>query len=170
MSLEMYIGEGFSGAGVNAAHINLMIGPRNGVVGQAFVNSLAAPRQGHCPFMIIMKPNVPVKPMTLYANKAEINGDFHGNATWGASQAGIAKAIAEALVSGILPPESEDEWCIVSANWVNPGCNDLDAVYANNYEACTNAIRSAMHKLPDLKTIRESIQEIANPFYTPKKD
>ncbi len=41
--MEMYIGEGFEGNGVNASHINIMIGPRDGVVGQAFSSSLASP-------------------------------------------------------------------------------------------------------------------------------
>ena len=168
-SLEMYVGEGFEGSGVNAAHINLMLGPREGVVGQAFVNSLAAPRQGHCPFMVIIKPNVPVKPMTLYANKAPIENDMHGNATWGASQAAIAKAITEALLDGTLPAEAEDEWCIVSANWVNPQCNDLDEVFNNNYKACQNALRNAMKCLPDRKTVTSALNDLGNPFYTPKK-
>ncbi|SQA99649.1 Formaldehyde-activating enzyme [Cedecea neteri] len=118
--MEMYIGEGFEGNGVNASHINIMIGPRSGVVGQAFSSSLASPSQGHCPFMVVIKPNVPAKPMTLYVNKAEISGELHGNATWGASQAAIAKAVTEALLDGTLPAEAEDEWCIVTANWVNP--------------------------------------------------
>ena len=105
---DLYIGEGFEGPGVNAAHINILIGPRNGPAGQAFANSLASPSQGHCPFMVIAQPNIPVKPMTLYVNKAAIGSDFHGNATWGASQAGIAKAVLEALLDGTLPAEAED--------------------------------------------------------------
>lgn len=97
--MEMYIGEGFEGNGVNASHINILLGPRHGAVGQAFASSLAS-QPGHCPFMVVVKPNVPTKPMTLYVNKAEISGELHGNATWGASQAAIAKAVAEALLEG----------------------------------------------------------------------
>ncbi|WP_227318160.1 formaldehyde-activating enzyme [Cedecea davisae] len=166
--MEMYIGEGFEGNGVNASHINIMIGPRSGVVGQAFSGSLASPSQGHCPFMVVIKPNVPAKPMTLYVNKAEISGELHGNATWGASQAAIAKAVTEALLEGTLPPEAEDEWCIVTANWVNPGCNDIDEVYHNNYRACRQAIRSAMGKLPQRSELADSLPQLGNPFYTPK--
>ncbi|MFC0228997.1 formaldehyde-activating enzyme [Serratia aquatilis] len=166
--MEMYIGEGFEGNGVNASHINIMIGPRNGVVGQAFSSSLASPSQGHCPFMVVIKPNVPAKPMTLYVNKAEIAGELHGNATWGASQAAIAKAVTEALLEGILPAQAEDEWCIVTANWVNPGCNDIDEVYRNNYRACTQAIRAAMEKLPTRQQLAQALPQLGNPFYTPK--
>ena len=33
---QLYIGEGFEGPGVNLAHINVLVGPRNGPAGQAF--------------------------------------------------------------------------------------------------------------------------------------
>lgn len=168
--LEMYIGEGFEGNGANAAHINILIGPRKGTVGQAFANSLAMPRQGHCPFMVIVKQNVPVKPMTLYANKSEIQGEMHGNATWGASQAGIAKAITEALLSNVLPAESENEWCIVVAPWVNPQCDDLDEIFINNYRACTTAIAAAMNGFPTKDTLANALSQLSNPFYTPKSE
>jgi Uncharacterized conserved protein len=32
---QLYIGEGFEGPGVNLAHINVLVGPRNGPAGQA---------------------------------------------------------------------------------------------------------------------------------------
>lgn len=166
--LQVYIGEGFAGPGVNAAHINIMIGQRNGPVGQAFTNSLSSPSQGHVPFMVVAQPNVPVKPATLYVNKADIRGDLHGNATWGASQAAIAKAVTEAMLDGTLPPHAENEWCIVTANWVNGACDDLDAVYENNYVACKTAIRAAMNGLPRLDDIAKIKDQISNPFYTPK--
>lgn len=169
MKEVMLIGEGFVGNGVNAAHINIMLGPRNGPVGQAFVNSLAMPRQGHCPFMVIIKEGVPVKPATLYANKAEIVGEMHGNATWGASQAAIAKAITEALLDGTLPEEAENEWCIVVAPWVNPSCDDLDAIFNNNYQACQTAIKAAVQHLPAKTEIEKALTELGNPFYQPKK-
>ena len=167
-TLNFYIGEGFEGPGVNAAHINILIGPRDGPVGQAFTNSLSSPSQGHVPFMVVAQPNLPVKPMTLYVNKADIRGDLHGNATWGASQAAIAKAVTEALLDGTLPPEAEDEWCIVTANWVNWSCDDLDAVYENNYRACQTAIRAAITGLPTRDRLALAVDSISNPFYTPK--
>ena len=167
-SKQLYIGEGFEGPGVNLAHINVLIGPRNGPAGQAFATALATPSTGHAPFVIIVRPGVPTKPLTLYVNKAQIAHEFHGNATWGASQAGIAKAVAESLEEGVLPPEAENDWAIVSANWVNPACDDLDAVYENNYRACKNAIRAAMLGLPERKAVFEAAAQVSNPFYTPK--
>ncbi len=36
---QLFIGEGFSGPGVNLAHINVLVGPRNGPAGQAFATA-----------------------------------------------------------------------------------------------------------------------------------
>jgi 5,6,7,8-tetrahydromethanopterin hydro-lyase len=164
----LYIGEGFVGPGVNLAHINVLVGPRSGPAGQAFATALATPSAGHAPFVIIAKPGVPTKPLTLYVNKAQITSDFHGNATWGASQAGIAKAVAESLKEGVLPVEAENDWVVVSANWVNPAADNLDAVYENNYQACKNAIRAAMLGLPYRDEVFAAAADVSNPFYTPK--
>src|SRR3978361_693643 len=114
---NLHIGEGFEGPGVNLAHINVLVGPRNGPAGQAFATALATPSADHSPFVVIAQPGVPTKPLTLYVNKAPIAGEFHGNATWGASQAGIAKAVAESLEDGTLPPEAENDWGGVTAKW-----------------------------------------------------
>src|SRR5579862_1912732 len=164
---QLYIGEGFEGPGVNLAHINVLVGPRNGPAGQAFATALATPSAGHAPFVVIARPGVPAKPLTLYVNKAQIEGEIHGNATWGASQAGIAKAVVESLEDGTLPPEAENEWVVVSANWVNPKTDDVDAVYQNNYRAAKNAIKAAMLGLPKRDDVFAAAREVSNPFYTP---
>ncbi|GKW47935.1 formaldehyde-activating enzyme [Halomonas sp. NCCP-2165] len=167
-AMNMYIGEGFEGPGVNAAHINILIGPKDGPVGNAWAGSITSPTRGHSPFMVIAQPNVPVKPVTLFTNKAEIEGELHGKATWGAAQAGIAKAVTEALLDGTLPEEAAEEWCILTANWVNPACDDLDAVYANNYRACTNAIKAALQGTPNKQDLELAVGSISNPFYSVK--
>ena len=40
---DMQIGEGFAGDGVNAAHINTVLGPKDGPVGTAWATALATP-------------------------------------------------------------------------------------------------------------------------------
>lgn len=164
-----FVGEGFAGPGVNLAHINVVIGPRSGPAGQAFATSLATPSKGHTPFLVIAQPGVPVKPFTLFVNKAEIGSEFHGNATWGAAQAGIAKAVTACLREAILPSEAEDEWVIISANWINPQADDLDAVFINNHDAMRTAIGSALQGLPRRESVLSAGEAVSNPFYTPTK-
>ena len=87
----MLIGESFVGEGAEAAHVNTVLGDRHGPVGTAWATALATPRQGHIPFVTALRPSLPVKPLTLFVNKAPVLDDAHANLTWGAAQAGVAR-------------------------------------------------------------------------------
>ncbi|PFH11224.1 5,6,7,8-tetrahydromethanopterin hydro-lyase [Collimonas sp. PA-H2] len=164
------IGEGFCGSGPNAAHINLFLGPKNGPMGTATVTAASSPGPGHIPFQAVLKPNMPVKPTTVFIGKAVLTTPNHENMTWGPAQAGVAHGVTKALLDGVLPPEAEDEWIAVAAVWVNPLADDADQVYANNCEATYLAAQRALAKgWPSRKELAEALGSISNPFYTPKK-
>ncbi len=163
----MHIGESLVGDKPNAAHINLYIGPRNGPVGTALATAAAAPRQGYIPFMVVLKANVPVKPITLFAGKADLRGERHENMNWGPAQAGVAEGVAKALLDGVFPPEAADEWCIIAAVWVAWGADDADAVFRNNRQATYEAAVRAMKRTPSVAEVHESLPTAGNSFYTP---
>ncbi len=52
----MQIGEGFAGDGPNAAHVNTVLGSKDGPVGAAWTTALATPRLGHAPFVVVVQP------------------------------------------------------------------------------------------------------------------
>jgi len=91
----MFIGESLVGERPNGAHINLYIGPRTGPVGTAMASAAAAPRLGYIPFMAILKPNVPVKPITLFCGKADLRGELHETLNWGPAQIGVSEPRAQ---------------------------------------------------------------------------
>ncbi len=124
----MNLGEGFAGEGPNAAHVNTMLGTKDGPVGVAWATALATPSAGHTPFVVVVKPNVPVKPMTLFVNKATVDpaNDTHARLTWGAAQAGVAAGVTNALRKGVLRAEDADALVLVAAVWVNPAADDED--------------------------------------------
>jgi 5,6,7,8-tetrahydromethanopterin hydro-lyase len=163
----MHIGESLVGERPNAAHINLYIGLRTGPVGVALASAAAAPRLGYIPFMVVLKPNVPVKPITLFAGKADLRGERHETMNWGPAQIGVAEGVAKALVDGIFPPEAADEWCIIAAVWVAWAADNADAVYRNNRQATYEAAGRAMRSTPSLNDIREALASSGNAFYTP---
>ncbi len=165
----MFIGESFIGSGPNAAHINVMVGPRNGPVGSAWAGALSSPRQGHLPFMAVLQPGVPVKPMTVLVNKADLRGAQHETMTWGPAQAGVALGVQECLLDGTLPPEAENEWCVIAAVWVNWSADSADEVFANNHQAARLAVQAAMRQDPPLARVRAAASEVGNPFYTPRR-
>ena len=79
----MQVGEGFAGSGPDAAHVNTVLGPKDGPVGTAWATALATPRTGHVPFVVVLRPNLAVKPMTLFVNKAAVSpaDDRHARLT-----------------------------------------------------------------------------------------
>ncbi|MGH7288852.1 MAG: formaldehyde-activating enzyme, partial [Myxococcota bacterium] len=81
---QIQIGEAFVGEGAEAAHLNTVLGPRDGPVGTAWATALATPSTGHAPFVAVVRPGLPAKPLTLFVNKAAIAGEAHARLTWGA--------------------------------------------------------------------------------------
>lgn len=149
MSLqESQIGEAFVGEGVNAAHVNTVLGPKGGPVETAWATALATPRQGHAAFVVALQPSLAVKPLTLFVNKAEIRGDRHAELTWGAAQAGVARGVVAAVREGLVPAEAVDSALLIAAVWVNWDADDQDAVYTNNAEATRSALEAGAQGLP----------------------
>ena len=52
------VGEGFAGSGAEAAHVNTVLGDREGPVGAAFATALATPCAGHTPFLVVAQPGL----------------------------------------------------------------------------------------------------------------
>src|SRR5579859_3188669 len=144
----MQIGESFIGDGAEAAHINTVLGDREGPVGTAWATSLAMPRPGHIPFVAVLRPSLPVKPFTLFVNKAPIAGDDHANLTWGAAQAGVAGGVADAVADGVIGAADADSKLLIAAVWVNPQAKDANLVYRNNRAAIRAALAAGRDNTP----------------------
>ncbi|MFM7061792.1 MAG: formaldehyde-activating enzyme [Actinomycetes bacterium] len=163
----MQIGEAFVGEGAQAAHVNTVLGHRTGPAGTAWASALASPSAGHVPFVAVVRPGVPVQPMTLFVNKATIASDEHGRLTWGAAQAGVAAGIADAVADGFVTATELHDLCVIAAVWVDPAASDADAVYRNNRQAARDAIVAGVRQSPDLRTVLEARAEPWNPYFRP---
>lgn len=164
----MLIGESFIGAGAEAAHINTVLGHRAGPVGTAWATALASPSAGHTPFVAVLRPGIPVKPLTLFVNKAAIASAEHSTLTWGAAQAGVAGGVADAVADGIIGASDADDLVLIAAVWVDPAARDADLVYTNNRAATKAALDAAVRSLPDIAEVLAARAEPSNPFYRPK--
>jgi len=170
VTARMQIGESFVGNGVNAAHVNTVLGDRSGPAGVAWASALATPSAGHVPFVAILQPSLPVKPMTLFVTKAAAVNDVHGNHIWGPAQAGLAAGVADAVAAGTISAEQAETHVLIAAIWVNPGADDADAVYRNNRTAVSTALSNGAHQLPSLEDVIAARHTPSNPFYTPAPD
>ncbi len=142
MSLVTQFGESFVGEGVDAAHVNTVLGAVGGPIETAWVTALATPRAGFAAFVAVVEPGIAVRPFTLFVNKAAIDGERHGALTWGAAQAGVAGGVLDAVAEGIIEPSSAADALLIAAVWVNPDADDEDAVYRNNRAATLGALRA----------------------------
>ena len=163
----MEIGESFVGSGGEAAHLNTVLGPRNGPVGQAWATALATPSAGHAPFVVVLQPGLPVLPFTLFVNKARIDGDDHARLTWGPAQAGVAAGVADAVAAGTINEAVADEIVVIAAVWVDPKARDADLVFANNREATAGALALGRAGLPAVADVIAQRESAWNPFYRP---
>jgi 5,6,7,8-tetrahydromethanopterin hydro-lyase len=163
----MEIGEGFVGEGANAAHVNTVLGDRSGPVGAAWAAGLAGPSVGHAGFMVVGQPGISAVPPTLFVNKAAIDGPDHGNMTWGAAQAGIAKGVALALEEGIVDKQATQRLVLIAAVWVNPAADDAAAVFENNAEAALQALRNGHEGRPSVDEAVAAGLSPWNPFFQP---
>ena len=163
----MLIGESYIGEGAEAAHVNIVLGERSGPVGAAWATALATPSAGHTPFVAVLIPGLPVKPMTLFVNKAAIANDEHGNLTWGAAQAGVAGGVADAVNEGIVSEADADQNLIIAAVWVNPAATDAEKVYTNNRTATREALRAGAAGTPRMAEVLIARHRPFNPFYSP---
>jgi 5,6,7,8-tetrahydromethanopterin hydro-lyase len=161
----MQIGESFVGEGAEAAHVNTVLGDRDGPVGTAWATALATPGSGHTPFVTVLRPGLPVKPLTLFVNKATVAGANHSELTWGAAQAGVAGGVADAVSEGIVSTADVDRLLLIAAVWVNPAAKDAEKVYANNRAATRQALRSGAEGLPLIADVLGAAAAPANPFY-----
>jgi 5,6,7,8-tetrahydromethanopterin hydro-lyase len=168
MTQALQIGESFVGNGVNAAHVNTVFGHREGPAGVAWASALATPSHGHVPFVTVLRPSLPVKPLTLFVTKAAPADDDHGLLIWGPAQAGIAAGVAEALADGVITREQADSHVIIAAVWVNPGADDAEAVFANNRSSVRTALENGARSLPDTDEVIAARNTPSNPFFTPQ--
>ena len=147
------IGESLLGEGNEVAHIDLMIGDKNGPVGQAFANGMTSLSAGHTPVLAVIRPNLPPKPHTLIVPKVTIKNMADTGKIFGPAQAAVAKAIADSAEEGIIPANKLDSWVIICSVFIHPKATDYRKIYQYNYGATKMALQRALKKYPSLEKI-----------------
>jgi bifunctional enzyme Fae/Hps len=147
------VGEALVGDGSEVAHIDLLVGEKEGPVGQAFANSFSNLSVGHTPLLAVIRPNLPAKPSTLLVPKVTVKDLEQAARVFGPAQAAVAKAVADAVEEGIIPKDKLDSWVIVCSVFVHPEARDYGKIYRYNYGATKLALRRAMLNYPGLEKI-----------------
>jgi 5,6,7,8-tetrahydromethanopterin hydro-lyase len=161
---DILIGESLVGEGNEVAHIDLLIGPKNGPVGAAFANALVNQNAGHTALLAVLEPNLLAKPATIMMNKVTIKGANQAVQMFGPAQAAVAKAVADSVADGIIPQaDAEGLVCIVGV-FIHWEAKDNKKIYDYNYRATKESIARAMKGEPNVKTVVERREKAKHPF------
>jgi 5,6,7,8-tetrahydromethanopterin hydro-lyase len=162
--MSMFIGEALVGDGNEIAHIDLLIGDKNGPVGTAFANALATQSQGHSSLLAVIAPNLICKPATVMITKVTIKGAKQAVQMFGPAQAAVARAVADSVAAGVIPASKADDLVIVCGVFIHWQAEDDAKIFQYNYEATKQAIKSAMSGEPKIADITAKKDTVKHPF------
>jgi 5,6,7,8-tetrahydromethanopterin hydro-lyase len=160
----MFIGESLVGEGNEVAHIDLLIGSKNGPVGTAFANALANQSKGHTNLLAVLAPNLICKPATVLITKFTMEHLNQAVQMFGPAQAAVAKAVADSVAAGVIPKEQADELVIVCGVFIHKAAKDDTKIYEYNYTATKEAIQRAMKGEPKIDEITAKKDTAKHPF------
>ncbi|MGB8220876.1 MAG: bifunctional 5,6,7,8-tetrahydromethanopterin hydro-lyase/3-hexulose-6-phosphate synthase, partial [Methanoregula sp.] len=147
------VGEALIGDGAELAHIDLLMGDKEGPVGSAFANSISQLSMGHTPLLAVVRPNLLTKPATIVIPKVTLKDMTQVNEMFGPVQAAVAKAVADCVEEDAFKGLDIESVVIMVSAFVHPDAKDYNKIYRYNYGATKLAIHRALDKFPDQKTL-----------------
>lgn len=162
--MSMFIGEALVGEGNEVAHIDLLIGSKDGPVGHAFANALARQSEGHSNLLAVLEPNLAVKPATVLITKVTIKGAKQAVQMFGPAQSGVAKGVADSVAAGVIDKKQAEDLVIVCGVFIHWEAQDDKKIYQYNYEATKLAIASAMKGKPSADEMIAGKEKAKHPF------
>ncbi len=152
--LNMLIGEALLGTEPELAHVDLLIGSKDGPVGKAFAQGLTTLSAGHTPLLAVIRPNLPPKPHTLIVPKVTVQNMEQAAKIFGPAQYAVAKAVADAVEEGIFPDNVDlDKIVIIASIFIHPEANDHRRIYNYNYGATKLALKRALTNYPPIEKV-----------------
>jgi 4-hydroxy-tetrahydrodipicolinate synthase len=161
----MKVGEGFAGPPVfEVAHIDLLIGIKEGPVGMALEEALEREKkEGSNRIMIINK-----NPKTLLVPTVSVRTKKQEENVYKHAANGVNLAIKKSVLDGILPKEILDEINMIANVFVHPAAANRHRIMFNNYKAMLHATRKAIEERPRVEELLNEKECARHPFkYTP---
>jgi bifunctional enzyme Fae/Hps len=147
------VGEALVGKAPELAHIDLIVGEKDGPIGHAFADAMASLSEGHTPLLAVIRPNLPSKPYTLIVPKVTVKDMDEASRIFGPAQAAVAKAVADAVEEGVIPQDKVDDLVIICSVFIHPEAKDYRRIYHYNYGATRLALRRAFQQYPGLEKL-----------------
>ncbi|MDD1673682.1 MAG: bifunctional 5,6,7,8-tetrahydromethanopterin hydro-lyase/3-hexulose-6-phosphate synthase [Methanomicrobiales archaeon] len=158
------VGEALVGDGAELAHVDLILGNKDGAAGAAFANAFSQFSMGHTPLLAVIRPNLLAKPATLVIPKVTIRKESQVNQVFGPVQSAVAKAVADSVEEGVFKEMDIEQLVLLASVFIHPTAKDYNKLYRYNYGATKLAIRRAIEKFPDPATVQYEKDRHAHPI------
>jgi len=142
-SAGLRVGSGAAGEGVNWVQIDVVAGPKDTPLGDAYAYQLTYPRHGFEALTTILEPNLTVRPATLIVPANELRNLRQANMVYGPTQAAVARAIVDHLEWGSIPETAMDDDILIALAAVHPRALDRHALHQSVLAAAGQAIGQA---------------------------
>jgi 5,6,7,8-tetrahydromethanopterin hydro-lyase len=164
MARTLSVGESLVGEGDEVAHIDLIIGPKSGPVGEAFAGALLNQKEGHTNLLAVVAPNLPAKPDTIIANKVTMKGATQAVQMFGPAQAGVARGVVDSVREGVIPENEVDDLCVIVGVFIHWDAKDDKKIFDWNYQATKESVARAMSGEPSVRTLLDQEAAARHPF------
>ncbi len=157
------VGEGFAGPPFQElAHVDLLLGLKDGPVGRAIERSLAGWGDERGLRIIAERPRTLLVP-TITIRTAKQRRLFYEHAA-----EGVKLAIRLSVEDGFLPEAILDDVVLIANVFVHPSASIAKRVEFNNYKATRHAIRKALEGRPTVEELIAEKVSARHPFrYAP---
>ena len=162
--MSMFIGEALVGEGNEIAHIDLLIGSKDGPVGTAFAEALANQKQGFSNLLAGV-PNTICKPAAVMITKVTIKGAGQALQMFGPAQKAVGMAVLDSGAAGVIPMADADNLVIVVGVFIHWDAKDNDKIYRYNYEATKLSIARAMRNEPKIEEVLSKKDSVKHPIF-----
>jgi 5,6,7,8-tetrahydromethanopterin hydro-lyase len=164
MAADFFIGESLVGDGNEVAHVDLIIGSKQGHAGQAFCNALTNNKDGFTTLLAVVTPNLPAKPDTLLFNKVTIKGAGQAVQMFGPAQAAVARAVVDSVADGTIPRDRVDDYCVLVGVFIHWEAKDDKKIFDFNYRATKQSLERALKGTPRAENVINGARTARHPF------
>jgi formaldehyde-activating enzyme len=161
--LTLLHGEARCGEGLEVAHVDLVLGLKDGPMQTAVTNADAKVDGFHSSSII-----KDVRPTTVFAPTVTITDEHHRKLVFEYAQKAVADAVTRTITDRMLPEELVPDLAIAVKVFVHPNANNPRRVHMNNFRATRFAIRRALEGRQPVEEVIARRDSARHPFgYNP---
>jgi 4-hydroxy-tetrahydrodipicolinate synthase len=161
--ISLLHGESLCGGGTEVAHVDLIMGLRDGPMQEA-LNNAGKIRDGFHSSNIIKN----LEPTTVFAPTVTITNEKHHKLIYDVAQKAVSDAVSRTITDGIIPEELVDDLIVAVNAFVHPDATNPKRVHINNFRAVRHALRRAIEGRQSRHEIEARVDSARHPFaYNP---